>query len=521
MRKVLIVDDELLVRVGLKSTIRWEENGYTVIGDARNGKEAIELFEKHDADIIITDISMPLIDGMELIKILKSKKESLKFIILSHHDDFKFAQEAIDLGVVKYILKHELTEAVLLQVLEKLNDNDQGLSNGNPEQGMQERKHNDELYRWFNHRHLSLEPEAERAGSRPLALFKEPYFIVSILMKFHDHPADRSTEQMMHYYKIIDHVSRELADEEHISLFLVTGGNEMIYVVQANEMPLDQNKLKEFMLTVRKNVKRITDLKLIVGISELSETRETMREAYRQAKRAQELGFFQNDEIWSYKKENQASSHFPFTLDEDRLLKLLNQRTTELESYLETMFNQLYHIKNTAILQEVTRQLKKLAVQLRNEKQLDPMEIDEAAPIEEFSSFSELKIHFVALFTKIADAIPQDEDPQHYSYHVRKVIHYFKENYHKNLSLAEVADYLQINKSYLSVHFKQETGVNFSVYLTKLRIEKAKELLRTTDKKIYEIAEEVGFDSPYYFSTVFKSFTQLSCKEYRDKFYVL
>jgi two-component system, response regulator YesN len=104
-----------------------------------------------------------------------------------------------------------------------------------------------------------------------------------------------------------------------------------------------------------------------------------------------------------------------------------------------------------------------------------------------------------------------------YSYVISKCLDYIKSNYDKNISLGDAAGNVQISKSYLSLLFKQETGINFSNYLTNYRIEKSKKLLLRSNYKIYELAEKVGFDNPYYFSKVFKEVTGSSCKEYRKQ----
>jgi two-component system response regulator YesN len=120
--KVLVADDELLVRIGLRTTIEWEKNGFTIVGEAKNGKEAIELFDKFDADILITDIRMPVMDGLEVIQSIKEKKKDLKSIILTHYDDFSYAQKAIKLGASEFILKNNLSSDNLLLTLKKLSE---------------------------------------------------------------------------------------------------------------------------------------------------------------------------------------------------------------------------------------------------------------------------------------------------------------------------------------------------------------------------------------------------------------
>ena len=132
MLKVLIVDDEFLVRVGLESTIPWSEYGFHVVGSARNGKEAIQLFEQYDPDVLLTDIKMPVMGGLELIERLKSVKPSLVAIIITHYDDFNYAKEALKLGANDYVLKTELFPDNLIKIINKHVGNDYSNSHHDP-----------------------------------------------------------------------------------------------------------------------------------------------------------------------------------------------------------------------------------------------------------------------------------------------------------------------------------------------------------------------------------------------------
>ena len=102
MQKVLVVDDEFLVRLGLKTTIDWEAHGYKIVGEASNGKEALEIFDREDPDILLTDIKMPVMDGFKLIEEVRKRKKRIRIVILSHYDDFAFAQKALKFGATQY-----------------------------------------------------------------------------------------------------------------------------------------------------------------------------------------------------------------------------------------------------------------------------------------------------------------------------------------------------------------------------------------------------------------------------------
>ena len=120
MKKVLIVDDDFLVRTYLKQMIPWEAHGFYIIGDAKNGREALEILRRDGADIIIADMSMPIMDGIELTRQVKKISPRTHILILSCHDDFVYVREAMKLGIDDYLLKNDLSEATLLDALNKI-----------------------------------------------------------------------------------------------------------------------------------------------------------------------------------------------------------------------------------------------------------------------------------------------------------------------------------------------------------------------------------------------------------------
>lgn len=120
MKRVLIVDDDFLVRTYLKQMIAWEEHGFYIVGDAKNGREALELLQRDGADILIADVSMPIMDGIELTRRVKKFSPATHILILSCHDDFVYVKEAMKLGIDDYLLKNNLTEETLLDALKKI-----------------------------------------------------------------------------------------------------------------------------------------------------------------------------------------------------------------------------------------------------------------------------------------------------------------------------------------------------------------------------------------------------------------
>jgi len=120
MKRVMVVDDEFLVRLGLRTTMDWEAHGYRIVGEASNGKEALEMFDEANPDILLTDIKMPIMDGFRLIEEVRKRKKNIQIIILSHYDEFSYVQKALEFGANQYILKSEMNEQKLIDLLKKL-----------------------------------------------------------------------------------------------------------------------------------------------------------------------------------------------------------------------------------------------------------------------------------------------------------------------------------------------------------------------------------------------------------------
>ncbi|GMQ62612.1 response regulator [Vallitalea maricola] len=120
MYKVLIIDDEVLVRVGLKTTINWENIGFTVVAEASNGEQGYEQYKKHMPDVIITDIRMPKKDGLWLVEEVRKENADVKILVLTCYDEFSYARKALKVGADDYILKSEVEDEELISIMSKI-----------------------------------------------------------------------------------------------------------------------------------------------------------------------------------------------------------------------------------------------------------------------------------------------------------------------------------------------------------------------------------------------------------------
>lgn len=535
MKKILIADDEILVRVGLKSALDWEENGFIVVGEAKNGKEALAMFEEHSPDILITDISMPFMNGLEVIKVLKEKKPSLKIIILTHYNDFNYAQEAVELGVVQYILKSQLIPDNLLKILKKISKEMDYSSNISDSDSIQ--KENNvpikksirdlEIYKIITTGKIESKEELKIMLQDYGVQFSFSSFIVAYaLMPLEFIENNRYKDNLLYLNKVLENVCKQILIKGKFSVVTVIKDNKILYLINFNMDELENDEvlaeIVKLMISVKKNIKKFLDIQLSVGISSIGDCLTDIYRLYKEAKIAQEYNFFDNDKVFIFSKEMELEKGNIPVFDSNRLKKyMIDKNKTELNQYLDNIFKQLFTTKNIEYVRRIfidlLNQAKLLYTQFNNESKQNISELDYGV-FDQLYNFDLVKKYIFDIYYDLFLCY-QNQQVKQYSHIVKKSINYIAQNYNKDISLSDAAEYVELSSSYLSFLFKKEKGINFSTFLTEFRIEKARELLVDSNKKMYEIAEQVGFDNPYYFSKLFKEITGMTCKEYRRNYY--
>ncbi|WP_304942649.1 response regulator [Vallitalea guaymasensis] len=528
MKKILIADDEFLVRVGLRTTINWEENGYIIVGEAKNGKEAIELFDKFDPDILLTDIQMPIINGLELIQILKDKKPSLKAVILTHYDDFSYAKEAISLGASEYILKSNLSPNNLLNILNKFNDE----LNIDERKSAVKKKVDKTAGYTYDERNLEKiltgksDSKAEIKSllrNSNITLGLQSFAVVTTEIYVDDVIASRYMD-IKDLLKTVITVSSNTFLESKIPFFYFVKDNGITYLfnLDCNKDDVESKERMIYLIKkMKKSVHQFLDVCLNIGISEIDDDISNLPALYEQTTIALQYSFFDDSQdIVLYNKEMNIN-HDKCPVIDSKILKkhIKTFSIKELDKYIYNIFEELYRYKNIHFVKDIfidfLSQAKFISKELNmnRDKSLNENKFN-YDNFEQLYSFEMVKKYVVDIYHEITKFNVTNKSNK-YSYIISKVIEYIKDNYDKDIALSEVANYVQISKSYLSLLFKQETGINYSSFLTNMRIEKSKKFLLDSNYKIYEVAEKVGFDNPYYYSKVFKDITGMTCKDYR------
>jgi two-component system, response regulator YesN len=533
MKKVLIVDDELLVQVGLKSMINWEEHGLTVVGDAKNGQEAIEIFERLAPDIVFVDIAMPIMNGLELIKILKRKKPTIKTCILTSHTDFNYVKEAASLNVSEYLLKSELTRDNLAKcvnnILKQIEAETSNKNSTNTQSDVNsEHLIEDDLFKIITGFYKS-EEEMNAIINKYKFRFKQNVWLISIaLIIVQDIDFERYQKDPNHFKTVIMSLSKQVFSEKDFTVYSTIIEDKIIFLYSINiseDITAIKDKILNLLYLLKKNLKQFINMDLNIGISSSKESFMQLSELYKQAYKAKEYCFFESDTIVVYDEslflERGNTPKINFKTIEKLLLR---GDVDELEKNLHDIFEKLYSCKNKEYIKTVfidlVSQAKVFVEQMINTH--SAIALTEANlnynVFQQLHTFQAVKDYIINIYKEII-RIDRNQGQEQYSYSIQKSIEYIKKNYMKNITLSDVARYADVSKNYLSFLFKQENGTNFSIFLLNFRIERSKELLTSGNVKIYEIANMVGFENPYYYSKVFREIVGVSCKEYQKMYY--
>ncbi|MBL4936236.1 response regulator transcription factor [Clostridium sp. YIM B02515] len=500
MYKVLLVDDEILILNGLRNIIDWEELELSIEDTALNGEDALNKFRENPVDIIITDISMPKLNGLELIEEIKKINSSVKFIILSGYDDFNYARNAIKLGIENYILKpinEDELKGTLENIVSKINSNDKNM-NLNLET-LEVLKENI-LYRWAtdNISHYELE---EREFILGIGLGFSYYSAAIIEFEF-------SSEIFQKLYKyIVGAVNKESCCTVFKDL-----GNNIILVMANNDVEVLQNNLRVFFGNLICSLREGLNVNTFISVGTTEAGYKNLPKSYNAAKKLKDyiLMHGYNRVIYAFEK-NYKKEHLDLDVSYLKEFKkcILSKDISLVKNHIDNTFGMLSSAEtsNPSIIQNSAVKMILIIREIYSE--LNIMSLPKDEDIKEIILYiinlkvlDEIKNLIKNESIKLLEHIKRNSSET--SPVIQQVIHYIKNNYQNEISIKTLSQKFNINPSYLGQVFHKEVGEPFSDYLTRIRNEKAKDMLLNTNLKINEIAQSVGYSDTSYFYRKFK-----------------
>lgn len=533
MIKVLLVDDERIVRVGLKSFINWQENGFELIGEAGNGEQALEIIKKDIPDIIITDIKMPVLDGIEFIKIVKAGYPNIKIVVLSCHDEFHIVKEAMKIGADDYFLKLTMEPEELTNILLKLTDNIIASKLEKEDTKEKEKSINSNvnlakdnyIKNLIFKEHIETKDIKEDIERLNIPLNYENVVTLLIWIDKHFIYEEYSeNDKLLLKNSIINIVNEILVDFKNAYCIEAKEGEYLIIYTNENKELVGDNYI-QLANKVQSALKNYINISVSIGISSIKENIAYIKQCYQESLKAVNNRYFLGSgSIIEYNSEEAVNNETIVIkgFDLARFNNLLQSREVEkLNEYFDNMIN-LLNTNLTLKLKPINACMAIMVqfIDMLNKKEEDLNTIlyenyDIDKDISKLETLEDIKNWVLWLKERVTIFINSKSTANNKRI-IGKIKKYINDNFNQDISLEELAKQVDISPSYLSNLFKQSNGFSITEYITEARIEKAKEYLSTTNMMIYEIAEAVGYNNIYYFSKIFKKVTGVSPIKYKD-----
>ena len=477
MKRVIIAEDEKMIRQGIRVMVQRSGIEIEEIIECKNGLEALEIIKEKKVDVMITDIRMPKMDGITLVKEISHLFHKPKIIVISGYDDFSYAVELLRGGAREYLLK-PIEREKLIEVLKKLES--------------------------------EVKEEAEQDKYEKQ---KAEYLLHNYIRLFFNSP----TEDNLKLLKIED--SHWL--EQNSYWIYCTAHTEVNDFTMSDTLYIDNIKGQDFFVVSNLKKKESLENYLInccYGVSNKHNGLDELKTAYEETCMARSKTFFMGDarkvnlhcsvDNEEHEEEEELINHITQLIGTDRIkeaFKLLEvheckvQRGVIQVDLFESFMIQL---------------LKRVQDTYKNIIDLDdyPIELKNMYAYKNIEEYTEVVYGF---FLQINEKIIGEFEDYKSKQKIQEALKYIQKHYHKDLNMAVVSNHISMNYSLFSLAFKKYTGINFVNYIKELRINEAKRLLVDTDKKINEISMLVGYENEKHFMKIFKAMYGVSPSEYR------
>ncbi|MGO4733433.1 response regulator [Paenibacillus sp. 2KB_22] len=503
MYKVFIVDDEPFIIEGLYDIVDWSSFGMEIVSHAGNGQAALQALSSQPVDILITDISMPLMNGLDLIREARRLQPEMKVIILSGFNEFEYLKEGMQLGIENYLLKPinvEELESTLSNTASKLDHT--VAPQADDAYGIQILKDNI-LHRWLTGQIAATEFE-ERARFMNLSL-EASDVAVAILR-------DKDKGQT---FGMFERVEEMLKDKSHLNVFHDIDG-DLVIVANVDGNEDEEQKLMDGLQALSDAIS-VTHPAVRIGAGRLMKGIYHAPASYEEAKKAlQYVMIYPDLKVIDHaildRCGNSAASFFIDWRDYAKLI--LSRNTEQLADRIRMDFEQHRNgltpgeLQNTAL--EVVIRFK---MELESIKHSDESAIYQQGLqlVLDSGTFDELVRALQQVAAQTIQSLLQDlKNPI-----VNQVLQHIDKHYAEELSLKLLGAHYHLHPVYLGQLFHKETGETFAEYINKYRIERAKEQLRNTNLKVHEIARNVGYWETGYFYKQFRKYVGISPTDFK------
>lgn len=529
MYKVLVIDDEQWIRKGIVSKLINHGFQFDWIFESEDAETALDFMKENRPNIVITDIRLPEMSGIDLIREIKKKYAEVQFIIISGYAEFQYAEQALNMGVSSYLLKpvpeEDLAEAmkhVIMNIDKQKEINQMKTKKKRLEESNETLVLERAVNKVFHSRNEAIGAD-EPVRFSPLGEDKKYNYLLLLI-----HVDSSSYSDSTFKYEdigLIKYAIKNIADEIRPDNNFVVMDNlkdvtQVMIIIAHTDSEELQRLCKTFAYELYAKVTKYIAVSVTIAISGVC--KEISQEIYKQAKSAFNMRLVNNSRIFNYDRIDYSTK---FELAEHQL-RILERHITlgdyknirvilqDIFSYDNLRNRKAEYIKN--IYYEIIRIiLKNFSVIDDYDNSLDIGRLLSDEVIEQSDNPQQIVEY---LYNTVTLILKEDKSA---NVNCREIIgkakEYIKKNYVKEITVKELASHFSVNPNYFSTIFKQETGVTLTNYLKDTRIEKACDLLKNTQSTIHEIAQIVGYEDTQYFYRVFKKTLGLTPLEYRNK----
>jgi len=488
-KQIMIVEDDVNFRYFLTHVVPWKQYGYEIAAVAVNGKQALEMVRAHPIDIVITDISMPIMNGSELTKCLRKMSKHMTIIALSAYENFNYVKDTLVAGADDYLLKQNMTEDNVIEEVQRIE--------GKKKQDELENRKTEEQDKetWHNLITQNIYPSKEAEEQIQLLLGKSD--ILLVWTAFHS-GEKTGVQHFLNMQPSSDLLYYELHEGEGILLWSSGGVKSGAEIYQ---------KLYSFLNSFE--ISAQTKLLFIIGdictsVRDVGKSYEKLKsgidiapylvpKAYRLDEIGQVLADRQKKYIFNPSKELENT-------DREDTSKIYETLRSKLLKYMPGKQELLFSLKNTYewCMADYKMSSEEYLAFLSDMEKMHSLE-EKISYLEEYTFQQESR----------RNALIKNDV-------IREVDKYIRMHYEEtDLQLTDIAEAVNLSSNYLSNLFSAVMGENLTRYINEVRIEEAKRLLCSTNLKVYEVSRRVGFNNPSYFSTVFKKITGTAVSEYK------
>ena len=530
--RLLIADDEYWVRDELSDMLEWERYGISFLAPAEDGEKAWETVEKEKPDILITDVNMPFINGVELVKKVKVHYPDIVVIMLSGYNDFEYVKESLLAGAMDYIMK-PISKMQMIQVLTKALDhiNEQISIKQNREversqflrasSSLNDREYSAIITNEKRHRNDDLfRPSAAIGMKIPDGGF------ATMLIKIHGLSA--FAELFQYDMSLLSYTIKQRIEEVKELNTLIVYNNiysTSEFVLLVNEK---RDVLKEKAYYLLLALKEFTGKVISIGISDVAFSESDLYSSYKEAKNALLMREFSDGSVvnasWDViplmEKEGDISAETKSELE-----NILNKKPKELREYLFEKLG-LKHIRDQKWtiyrVQEIIRYVALTLMMKRGKSGIDPEPEDIVNALihaAENMEYDELMSELEIIIENCGGDVITEPAEGSGKKTVKEIAEYIKDHFFEDLSLSSLSEMYHMESTYLSRLYRRETGMTIMNSIASHRIRRAKELMSEKNSSLTDIAFRVGYDDYNYFNRVFRKFEGCSPRDYKDKKY--